>query len=602
MKNSQKINFYIVCLLLSATVFWSSCSQILDPTDENLIGFDRVVGTPSRAEGLLLYGYTQLPSGSISPVDVATDDAVSNDKANSYLRMATGEWTASFNPVEQWTSCLAGIQAVNQFLAIVDNVPWRTSSPYINSLYVRRFKGEAYGLRALLKFHLLQTVAGEGANGVMLGIPLMDEFLTNDADFNIPRATFAASVNSIYSDIDRALRLLAPDYGDVADASGLPEGFSPEIIGTDSNGAPLLINYNIVFGEYGKQRISGRIIRALRVRLALTMASPVYNRDGDPQLWEQAAGYAGELLQSIGGVNGLDQNGHRFFLRSVINSVNLQNEQPEMIWRASKYTSNDREKEFFPPLHFGRARLNPTQNLVDAFPMQNGYPITDRANAGYDENNPYEGRDPRLNLYIMCDGSLYKGQQVRTGTGGKENARDSIATSTRTGYYLKKMLVEEVNLTPTASTVENHYDVYFRYTEIYLAYAEAANEAWGPDGKGTFGFSARDVVRAIRRRGGIRINDTYLTAISSKENMRDLIRNERRLELCFEGFRFWDLRRWGSDLNETARGVEITGSGDAVSYRYIDVENRRYQDFMNAGPVPFQELIKYDQLIQNKGW
>jgi hypothetical protein len=577
------------------------CSQILDPTDENQIRFERVVSTPVQAEGLLLYGYTRLPSGSISLLDAATDDAVSNDKANSYLRMATGEWTASFNPVEQWTACLTGIQAVNHFLTVVDNVPWRSSSPFVNALYIRRFKGEAYGLRALLKFHLLLTIAGEGANGVMLGIPIMDDFLENNADFNIPRANFATSVANIYADIDRALRLLVLDYGDISNASELPVELTPEMIGTDADGNPLLINYNIVFGEYGKQRISGRIIRALRARLALMTASPAFNKDNDPQLWIQAAEYAGELVQSVGGANGLDPNGHRFFLRSVINAVNLQNDQPEMIWRASKFTSNDREKEFFPPLHFGKGRLNPTQNLVNAFPMQNGYPITDN-NSGYDANDPYAGRDPRLNMYIMYNGSQYKGQTVRTGTGGRENAKDSIATSTRTGYYLKKMLVEEVNLTPTATSVENHYEVRFRYTEIFLAYAEAANEAWGPDGKGAFTFSARDLVRAIRRRAGIRTNDAYLNGISSKDDMRALIRNERRLELCFEGFRFWDLRRWGSNLNETAGGVNITGSGNATSYQYVDVETRRYQDYMNAGPVPLQELIKYNNLIQNKGW
>jgi hypothetical protein len=72
--------------------------------------------------------------------------------------------------------------------------------------------------------------------------------------------------------------------------------------------------------------------------------------------------------------------------------------------------------------------------------------------------------------------------------------------------------------------------------------------------------------------------------------MRELIRNERRLELCFESFRFWDLRRWNANLNETARGIEG------------DVEVRDYKDYMTYGPVPYSETMKFGNLKQNDGW
>lgn len=82
------------------------------------------------------------------------------------------------------------------------------------------------------------------------------------------------------------------------------------------------------------------------------------------------------------------------------------------------------------------------------------------------------------------------------------------------------------------------------------------------------------------------------------DKMEELIRNERRLELCFEGFRFWDLRRWEANLTETAQGVRIMGT----LYADITVENRVYQDYMNYGPLPYEEILKWDQLLQNKGW
>jgi hypothetical protein len=84
--------------------------------------------------------------------------------------------------------------------------------------------------------------------------------------------------------------------------------------------------------------------------------------------------------------------------------------------------------------------------------------------------------------------------------------------------------------------------------------------------------------------------------------MRELIRNERRLELCFEGHRFWDLRRWNANLNEDARGVKITTTGSGFNYEYFTVEKRNYQDYMYYGPIPYSELMKYNQLQQNDGW
>jgi hypothetical protein len=80
--------------------------------------------------------------------------------------------------------------------------------------------------------------------------------------------------------------------------------------------------------------------------------------------------------------------------------------------------------------------------------------------------------------------------------------------------------------------------------------------------------------------------------------MRALIKNERRLELCFEGFRFWDLRRWKENMNEQAKGVSIQNG----NYNIIPVEDRVFQSHMIYGPVPYSEVLKFNALIQNKGW
>ena len=84
--------------------------------------------------------------------------------------------------------------------------------------------------------------------------------------------------------------------------------------------------------------------------------------------------------------------------------------------------------------------------------------------------------------------------------------------------------------------------------------------------------------------------------------MRELIRNERRIELCFENKRFWDMRRWKLDITESAKGVKIDQTGGALKYNVIDVEPRNYAEHMYYGPIPETEVLKWSNLDQNKGW
>lgn len=109
------------------------------------------------------------------------------------------------------------------------------------------------------------------------------------------------------------------------------------------------------------------------------------------------------------------------------------------------------------------------------------------------------------------------------------------------------------------------------------------------------------MIKAIRQRAGIGLEngDEYLESIKGDQTaMRELIRNERRLELSFEGFRFWDLRRWDSNLTETTEGMTIRNG----NYDVMDVENRVFGDYMIYGPVPYSEILKFTELKQNSGW
>ena len=283
---------------------------------------------------------------------------------------------------------------------------------------------------------------------------------------------------------------------------------------------------------------------------------------------------------------------------------NLKNgsNPPEIIWRSTRNAEEiDDEKNNFPPSLYGNGRTNPTQNLVDAFPDAKGYPITD-ARSEYDESNPYANRDPRLAKYIIYNGATagVENKVIKTGSSSGDDGIGRRDASTRTGYYMKKMLRMTANCNPSSTSKVTKYSCKARFTEFFLDYAEAANEAWGPKNPGTHAYSAYDVIKAIRHRAGL-TDDTYLDECAGDQaKMRELIRNERRLELCFEGFRFWDLRRWNQlDKLTSVQGIDWNNDTFTI---LPNVEERHFDSYMNYGYIPYSEALKYSNLHQNKGW
>ncbi len=578
-------------LILFITVLaLSGCKKVLEPLDDNHRTLSDIYSDPGYAEGILMNAYTRLPTNGYSFNDVATDDAVTNDKFNPLLNMATGSWSAANNPVDQWNNSYTAILYLNLFLREVDSVNWAPSSKDVRKLFTDRLKGEVYGLRALFMYNLLQAHAGYSASGELLGVPIINEALNPDSDFRRPRNTFDQCVQQIYTDLTESEKYLPLDY---VNATQVPAKYTGMAVA----------DYNRVFGTFNRQRMSGRILKAIKARTALLAASPAYNPQSTTAKWEAAANSASEILSLIGGVNAIDPQGALFYTAANVNAIDINTapnsptEQREMLWRGNIVITNNLERDNFPPTLFGNGRVNPTQNLVDAFPMANGYPITNPA-SGYVATNPYANRDPRLRNYIVVNGGTISNRTIFTKSDAPTNdAVNLLPNSTRTGYYMRKLLREDVNANPTALSTQKHYPVHIRYTEIFLICAEAANEAWGPDGATANGYTARSIIQAIRRRAGITQPDAYLASVTTKEDMRNLIRNERRLELCFEGFRFWDMRRWKLNLTEPAKGVTINSN----VFTLQNVEIRQYSPDMYHGPIPLTEAQKAN-LVQNKGW
>ncbi len=596
--------------MISAVVCaFSSCEDLFNPAIENVKGEDVIFSRPSDAMGMLGYAYAMLPFETKSTTDVATDDAVTNDIGSAYSSIAQGSWSSANDPMSQWQARKATIQYLNIFLENYEQVTWTTKS-HVQIMFQDHVRGEALGLRALNMYYLLRNHGGWTAGGELLGVPNLTASENSESDFNVARDSFQACVEQICADLDEAISLLPLDYTNLTADSQVPEKYQKLV---EPGYAGLSGDYNTVFGTYMRGRITARICEAIKAQVLLLASSPAY-ADGTEVTSEQAANAAAVVLDRIGGVSGMDPNGHNWYMqKAYIDALGSGAVPPEIIWRGNRNSGTEdyafglnQEADNFPPTLYGRGRINPTQNFVNSFPMVNGYPISDPA-SGYDANNPYAGRDPRLTEYVIYNGTNYAGTQIITGSyGTDDNALRKTANSTRTGYYLKKLLRDDVSVNPSAQNPKYHYPVYMRYTEIFLAYAEAANEAWGPQGKGSHGYSAYDVIKAIRQRAGIvgpQGGDPYLESCASdKDKMRELIRNERRIELSFENKRFWDIRRWKADLNVPADGVEITQVGGNLSYNVFEVEKRSYANYMYYGPIPQGENNKWSNLEQNAGW
>ena len=604
---TRNIILYFIGLLT-----FCSCQDMFEPADENNRQEDAMYEESKYADGLLMYGYGRLPYITTCQTDVATDDAVTNNLSSNYLLMATGSWASDNNPMSVWDQCKDGIQYINLFLQKVEKVKWAPSAQSKQVMFIDRLKGEAFGLRAILYFYLLQAHGGYAEDGELLGVPLLTTPEDGSSDFNQPRATFADCVQQCFADCDSAMALLPYDYVNISTDAEIPAKY--KAVGA------YLTSYNLVFGDKAYGLLSGKVAEATKAQVALLAASPAFRQKSGVSSAD-AAKLCADVLKHNGGMEGFDPTGNKDWFQSSFKSMIETVANPEILWREDRHKNAEQERDNFPPTLYGSGRINPSQNLVDAFPMRSGRPITDPA-AGYNPNDPYANRDPRLADYILYNNTTFRKAQVISGTypNDKNESLDNLnnqkGLSTRTGYYLKKLLREDVSPQSSSLIEQQHIYPRIRYTEIYLAYAEAANDAWGPkaDPLGV-GFTAYDVIKAIRVRAGLATNeiglplpegDVYLEECANDQaKMTTLIRNERRLELCFENKRFWDLRRWMLPLNESVKGMQIdrNETTGALSYTIIDVEDRKYDNsYQLYGPIPKGEVLKWSNLKQNKGW
>ena len=571
---TMKTRVIITSLMLSLVLMWG-CNSFLDPDMDNVYSEDDLLKRAKYAEGVLLTAYSYLPGLTLN--DVASDDAVSNQMTGTiatanFRRAATGEWSSYFDPLSYWGNYYTAIGYLNHFLdRIVDKTVWSPSNPWLNENFRSRLKGEAYGLRAYYYSQLLKSCAGIGASsGELLGVPVV---LSSDR-VTVPRASFDECVKLILDDIEIAVELLPDLY--VSAPNDDPQKDPDD---------PTKAEKDAVYGPNFRHRMCGRVAKMIKARVLLQAASPAFNPADETSKWIAAADAAAEIIDAFGGISALTATRLEYYLTAS---------NTDHLWRKEATTSSNWEANNFPPSHNGDGHTNPSQNLIDAFPAANGYPIDDAANSGYVASNPYVNRDPRLDKWIIHNGTIFKTTDINSFSGTQDGIGRIASRSTRSGYYMLKFMNQAVSVVSGAVINQQHAVNLMRYTEAYLIYAEAANRAYGPDGKGTHDYSARDVIARLRSTAGITGSDPYPASLTEKTGFETLVRNERRLELCFESSRFWDIRRWG-DL--TAMKAEVKGMDENGVFV---VEQRPFADYMLYGPIPDGEVRK--GLEQNRGW
>jgi len=610
MKNKIKLIRLFSYSAIQLFVF-CSCSNFLEPSYDGTLSEDEIFKNVAYFCGPLNDAYNSLNSNFNIDMDNMTDNSVSRDLSTNYYLCGTGALRPDNNPVDNWVSCYRQIRHINTFLShmILNSDPaaplptpvlfYRINNESDRLANVQEFwrlYGEAYFLRAYYYSELLINFGGVTNDGQVLGIPLIgDNVLQVTDNLNIPRATYTDCVNSIIADCDTAIKYLPIQY------------LATQTLG-DSR----------VYGAAKNGRASGISALALKARVLLFAASPAFNITGDVKKWETAAIAAGKAISSVQGgfqdlvnapaVSATDDIGNAYYFNQLQNKA--WNDNGRDLFLRANILSNDRtyENNNYPPSMYGSALTNPSQNFVDAFPDRNGYPISE--STLYNPDKPYENRDPRLALWVAYNGSpLGPGgyHTIETYEGGVD-AYSPLKNTSRTGYYLRKLIrPKTVSLIPSnlVGTARTH--IILGKPELYLAFAEAANEAWGVTGDPMgFGFTAKDVLDRILRKYGS--GNQYLTNVigADQNKFRDYIRNCRRLDLSFEGFYFYDLRRWIPNGNPDALNMDVYGTKivkrDANTYTYEKVLLER-KNFKSAYlPIPYSEIYNAPAIVQNKGW
>jgi starch-binding outer membrane protein, SusD/RagB family len=578
MKNTKYL--YLIGLILFLTV---GCSEeaILDKTPLTEISEADVWKDPNLVASFVNARYNQIGHGwaeswQSSVVDETyltwsrgCEPYTQGYVSASDLGRMNGAWWGWDN--RGWNTVWGNISNCNIFFDRIEDVP------FSDQQLKERLMGEVSFIRALMYFDL---VSRWGA------MPIITKAfsLSDRAEFlSLTRNSYKENIDFIVSECDKAAGLL-------------PAKYTGSDIGRATKVAAL----------------------ALKSRVLLYAASPLMNKAGvdplvgyptpDPERWDKAA------LAAKTCIDAALENGYALYnkysdVKKNYTQLFLECGNSEVLFDKQGGPSSDNTNLSYldqsnGPNGYGQWGGNtPISELVDDFEMNDGSKF-DWNNPEH-RANPYANRDARLYASVLADGDAWMSRSIEThliadenGTitsGGRDTkyGQDSW-NSSKTGYNIRKFMDETYK--PNSWNFPNPKNwIWFRLAEQYLNYAEALFQ----QGKEA---EARDALNVVRQRAQMPLATESGTALWTR------IVNERRVELCFEEHRYFDVRRWliaETVLNRNATGVEIVlnPDGSKVYKPGIMVEQRKFNaPAMYWMPIPKSEIDKNPNLKQNPGY
>jgi hypothetical protein len=539
----------IIYLLL--TVFTvMSCNKLeLTPldtiSDANTWSNQNLIQLYVNAQyNVLLHGYQN------ELLAAADDEAFNIHQYGNLYMVQTGQLTQDnvtdfSTKINYWDFAYSYIYNINVFFSRIDAAP-------VDSSFKTGVIAEMKFLRAYIYANLIWRYGG---------VPIIKKVFNLHDNFEVTRSSYDDCVKFIDSELDAA-------------AAGLPP--------------------NQPASQEG--RASANACLALKARVLLYDASLLNNPNHDNAKWQAAADASAALLNAGYSLNPdyqgtfLTDNKEIIFARyfTQANSTNFLLEE-------GRNGSN------------GWGSQNPSQNQVNAYEMaatgklpyieQPDGSLALNPGSGYDPNNPYVGRDPRLDASILHDGSVWQGRVTETFDGGQDSPGSSIQpwNASLTSYYYKKGVVESIP--PSGSTLKpTNPWIFFRYAEVLLNYAEAEFELGHED-------VARQYINMVRARPSVNMPPVT----DAGEALRARIQNERRVEFAFEGLRFFDVRRWKiADVTENIpilRMHIIKQADGSKTYQIETLEKRSFLPQHYLVPIPRSEVDKSKgSVTQNPGY
>lgn len=624
---------YLIILLLFVT---SSCNKYLDIVPDNIATIEYAFRLRATTERYLFTCYSYLPqmgNRNTSPVLFTGDELwwVRESYTSNPWHIARGNQNVNSPYLDFWNGTYPlwrGIRECNIFLENIMDVK------DVEDFEKRRWAAEVKFLKAYYHFFLLRMYGP---------IPIMKDNIpisASEEEVRVSRQPADEVFNYVIQLIDEA----AEDLPEVVDDENAELGriTLPIALGIKAKilvyAASPLFNGNPDYAAYSNKD-----------------GTKLFSQQFDKTKWDKAVVACKEAIDVCHNIgmklfyfeeNTLVKN-LSDSMKTQLNTRNSFTERwnSEIIWAHTKNTARDLQVNTMPKSIPAAALGNGAveghiavpMRITDLFYSDNGVPITEdiewpytnrydlRKAAKADRFNIKEGyttaqynfdREPRFYSTVGFDGGIWFGQgnydqenayflELKLGQSGGKRGN---LNHTVTGYYPKKYIYYTNVLSTTANTyTSTDYPwTMLRLSDLYLLYAEALNEAQGPVEEA---FSYLDMIRSRAGLKGVKESWTNFSRnpnkFSTQAGLREIIQRERNIELCLEGQRFWDLRRWKTAIdvyNDVISGWDMDQAKPEDYYREKTIFRQSFSLKDYFWPIREYDLIVNKNLVQSPGW